>query len=108
MTNKRVVAGLIVLASLGGYVFLPRQSFAQFVSYFLGGLGAGVGAAIVQALAPVPQWKAAVVCLSAAYAPCAGLMFFGFPPAHALGYALLPAVAYGPAAFILATSSSRE
>jgi|RhiMetdeSRZDD1v2_1073273.scaffolds.fasta_scaffold1745617_1 hypothetical protein len=102
--NKVVATVVIILASVGIFV-VPLPTFAHVVSYFAGGLGAGVGASIVQSRLPLPVWKGAVVCLCVAYVPCVVVMLFGFPPAHALAYALVPTVLYGSAAIIFTTSS---
>ena len=97
---------LIVLATVSSLV-VGHRSFAGLVCYLAGGLGAGLGAAIVSARPPSPVWKRAVLCLSAAYVPCAVVMLLlGLPPAYALGYALVPTVLYGSAAILFAADPS--
>ena len=78
-------------------------STAVLVSYYAGGLGAGVAASIVRARGPSRMWKDAWLCHDAAYVSCALVMVsLGVPSAFALTYSLVPSLLYGSAALVFA------
>ena len=102
MENRIVAVVLVLLASVWAATFC-HGSTTVLVSYYAGGLGAGVAASIVRARGPSRMWKDDWLCHDAAYMSCAVVMVsLGVPSAFALTYSLVPSLLYGSAALVFA------